>query len=117
MHPTSATGRLFLRNKDVGEVRSRGEADSWCFGDFEPNAEFVEFATLFGSWSLLMHAEEGDEKMSQAASDELRRAEREIDALRAKIYFPKDDQWIDVAQLNIDGKMIEWKAMEGRAGK
>jgi hypothetical protein len=116
MHPTSATGRLFLKKKDVGEVRSRGQADSWCFGDFEPNPDFAEFATLFGSWSLLMHAEEDDAKMSEAASEELRRTERAIDALRARIYFPDHDQWVRVAQLNIDGKMIEWKAMEGSPG-
>jgi hypothetical protein len=112
MHPTSATGRLFLKQKDVGEVRARGQADSWSFGDFEPNKAFSEFATLFGSWSLLMHAEEDDAKMSDAASDELRETESAIDALRARIYFPERDAWIEVAQLNIDGKMIEWKAME-----
>jgi hypothetical protein len=113
MQHRSATGRLFLKNKDVGEVRSRGQADSWSFGDFEPNRDFAEFATLFGSWSLLMHAEEDDAKLSEAASEELRRAERAIDALRARIYFPDEDQWVQVAQVNIDGKMIEWKAMEG----
>lgn len=113
MHHTSATGRLFLRNKDVGEVRSRGQADSWSFGEFEPNKDFGEFATLFGSWSLLMHAEDDDAKISEAASDELRRAESAIDALRARIYFPERDEWTECAQLNIDGKMIEWKAMEG----
>jgi hypothetical protein len=112
MHHTSATGRLFLRKKDVGEVRARGTADSWSFGDFEPNKDFSEFATLFGSWSLLMHAEEDDAKLSEAARDELRRAERAIDSLRARIYFPESDEWIEVVQLNIDGKMIEWKAME-----
>src|SRR4051794_8457927 len=116
MHHTSATGRLFLRNKDVGEVRSRGQADSWSFGDFEPNKEFGEFATLFGSWSLLMHAEEDDARISEAASDELRRAERAIDQLRARIYFAEQDQWVSVAQLNIDGKMIEWKAIETPPG-
>jgi hypothetical protein len=116
MHPTSATGRLFLKNMDVGEVRSRGQADSWWFGDFEPTQAFSEFATLFGSWSLLMHAEEDDARVSEAARDELREAEAAIDALRARIYFPERDEWIDVAQLNIDGKMIEWKAIEGPPG-
>ncbi|HTL28851.1 MAG TPA: hypothetical protein VL282_06520 [Tepidisphaeraceae bacterium] len=116
MQHRSATGRLFLQKKDVGEVRSRGQADSWYFGDFEPNPAFSEFATLFGSWSLLMHAEEDEERQSDAASDELRRAEAAIDALRARIYFPDEDRWVDIVQLNIDGKMIEWKALEKRPG-
>jgi hypothetical protein len=116
MHPTSATGRLFLKNKDVGAVRSRGEADSWSFGDFEPNKAFSEFATLFGSWSLLMHAEEGDAKMSDAAAEELRRTENAIDALRARLYFPERNEWVEVVQLNIDGKLIEWKVLEGPPG-
>lgn len=104
-----ATARLFINGKDVGVVTLKSLADSWGFGDFAPNAAFAEFAPLFGNWSLLMHADDDESKLSPAASDELRAAEFAIDSLRAKLHVSDKQEWIDISQLNIDGPLIEWK--------
>ena len=63
----------------------------------------------FGRWSLLMHADGEREPLSEAAGDELRRVEYEIDAMKAKLIFPHTGATIRCAQLNIDGELIEWK--------
>jgi hypothetical protein len=101
---------LFLRDTLVGTIEPRGHADSWSYGHFTPCDAFGEFATLFGEWSLLMHADETDPRLSRAASDELRQVEFAIDQLRARLYIPARDRWVRVTQLNIDGSLIEWKA-------
>jgi hypothetical protein len=105
----AATARLFINGKDVGLVRLKSLADSWGFGEFAPDAAFSEFAATFGNWSLLMHADDGEKRLSQAASSELRAAELAIDALRAKLRVEGSGEWVDVSQLNIDGPLIEWK--------
>src|SRR5271170_7904725 len=76
-------GRLFLNGREVGHVSIRGHDGSWGFGEFTPGPEFAAFANIFGRWSLLMHAD--DDRLSEAAADELRATEYEIDAIRAKI--------------------------------
>jgi hypothetical protein len=102
---------LHLNGTPVGAVRIKGSADSWSFGRFTPTSAFSKFAPLFGRWSLLMHADLG-EQLSVAASEELRQVEYEIDALRAKLFFPEQNEWKRLAQLNIDGQLIEWKIVE-----
>jgi len=104
----AANARLFINGKDVGEVLIKSLADSWGFGEFTPNASFAEFAPTFGKWSLLMHADDGEKRLSEVASDELRAAEFAIDQLRAKLQL-HNGQWVEVVQLNIDGPLIEWK--------
>ncbi len=108
MAGAEASCRLYLNDKVVGTVKVRGCEASWHYGDFEPGEEFKEFATVFGRWSLLMHADDGS-RLSQAASEELREAEYDMDRLRAQVYFPDREEWRKVAQLNIDGGLIEWK--------
>src|SRR5690242_5707635 len=110
-----ATGRLFINGKEVGSVTLKSLADSWGFGDFTPNAAFAEFATLFGKWSLLMHADDDEKKLSDAAAEELRQAELEIDGLRAKLLVEAQSEWIDLSQINIDGPLIEWKISRRKA--
>ncbi len=83
MQRTHVTARLFLDGRDVGAVEVQGWDGSWGFGEFHPGAAFNAFATRFGRWSLLMHADDGGDRLSQAARDELRDAERDIDSLRA----------------------------------
>src|SRR2546426_628266 len=100
--------RLYLNNVIVGEVVVQRSEDSWAHGEFEPNLAFAQFAEAFGRWSLLMHADPHDEKLSAAAGEELSAVERELDQLRAKLHFPESDQWIQCAQVNIDGPLIEW---------
>jgi hypothetical protein len=107
----AATARLVINGKDVGQVLIKSLADSWGFGDFSPAAAFAEFAPVFGKWSLLMHADDGEKRLSEEASDELRAAEFAIDQLRAKLQL-ENCQWMDVAQLNIDGPLIEWKVSQ-----
>jgi hypothetical protein len=100
---------LHLDGEAVGDVIVKGWDGSWGYGTFLPSERFSEYAPLYGLWSLLMHADDEDEKLSDAASEELLQAEAQIDAIRTRLYFPKNQQWADVAELNIDGEMLEWK--------
>src|SRR5512145_3052307 len=116
MHPTGSTARLYINGKPVGHVRVRNFADSWGFGEFQPAPAFGEFAAIFGKWSLLMHADADEAKLSPAASEELRQAELAMDALRSRLVFEDHDETLDLSQLNIDGSLIEWKvARRGRS--
>ena len=108
------TARLFLNDRDVGTVKVKGWDDSWGFGEFSPGEGFSHFAPRFGAWSLLMHADDGSDdpahgRLSAAAAEELRQVEQEIDRLHAKLFLVGPQEWRPVAQLNIDGPLIEWK--------
>jgi len=105
----SANARLFIEGKEVGRVMIKSRADSWGFGDFVPADDFADFASLFGSWSLLMHAIDGEKRLSRDASEELRQAERLLDSLHVKMFIERDAEWLDLSQVNIDGSLIEWK--------
>jgi hypothetical protein len=107
----AATGRLFLNGKHVGDVVVKSRADSWGFGDFAPNAAFAEFAPLFGQWSLLMHADDNDPQLSNAASEALREAELAIDALEAILLLDSPPERLVLGQINIDGPLVEWKVV------
>ncbi len=109
MPATAATARLFINGKDVGQVLVKSVADSWGFGEFSPGEAFAEFAALFGNWSLLMHADDDEKRLSDAASQELRAVEAALDALHYKLYLQVERQWVDLSQVNIDGPLIEWK--------
>jgi hypothetical protein len=103
-----AHAMLHLNGSAVGAIKVQGHDTSWTYGQFEPLAAFGEFAPIFGRWSLLMHDDE-HQPLTCAAAHELREAERAMDSVRARVHFPDDDAWHDVAQLNIDGSLIEWK--------
>ena len=105
------TARLFLNDQDVGTVAVHGTESSWGFGEFHPNDKFSEFATIFGRWSLLMHADDDQKNPSEAALEELRKAECAIDLLRAKLFMIESKEWRQIRQVNIDGKLIEWKVI------
>jgi hypothetical protein len=100
---------LFLNDRNVGTITIRGRNASWTYGDFTPAEDFSHFANVFGCWSLLLHADDQTEKLSEAASKELRRLEYAIDAIRAKIYFPTRNEYRPIVQVNIDQGMVEWK--------
>ena len=100
---------LYINDAPVGEVVVKRVGASWSHGDFRPNKAFTRFAPLFGEWSLLMHADGAYERLSKAASDELRQVEFQLDRLHAKLQFPESGEWVSCSQLNIDGEMIEWK--------
>ena len=109
-HSTSRRiGRLFLNDIEVGAVSIRGHDGSWGFGEFTPAPAFVTFAPVFGRWSLLMHADEAHEKLSQAASEELRNTELEMDAIRAMLHLEHPEESHLIRELNIDGPLIEWR--------
>ncbi|CAN5459713.1 hypothetical protein BH10PLA1_BH10PLA1_05900 [soil metagenome] len=109
MKKLSAHAELFIDDVRVGEVELRGMDTSWSFGQFKPFACFSKFAPYFGQWSMLMHEDE-KQALHEAASEELRRVEYAIDRLKIRMFFPEDDKWVRVTQVNIDGPMIEWKA-------
>jgi len=109
MHSVSAHARLYLNDRDVGEVVVHGADNGWGFGQFSPNENFSQFAPVFGTWALLMHADEDQEQLSEAASEELRRAEYQMDSIHARLFMSASGQWCDLAQVNIDASMIEWK--------
>lgn len=102
--------RLFLDDDDVGEVEVKGWDDAWGFGDFTPGDAFARYARRFGAWSRLMHADhDGDDRLSDAERDALRQAEYEIDRIRARLFLPDRGQWRPIAELNIDGPLVEWR--------
>jgi len=105
------TARLYLNGQDVGTVKFGRYDASWGFGEFAPAPEFDRFAAVFGRWSLLMHAENAGERLSEAASEELRQAEYAIDNLRAALHIDGTQERRFLRQINIDGPLIEWKEM------
>lgn len=100
---------LYLKGEAVGAVQIKGRDVSGGFGDFKPNGEFARHAPAFGLWSLLMHADDADQKLSRAASQELASAESALDAIQARLFFPGTAKWVQVAQLTIDGELLEWR--------
>lgn len=107
-HPR-VQAELFINGRFVGRVLVKGEQNSWHFGEFEPNADFAPFAPVFGRWSLLMHADEDSDRLTDAASQELRETEIELDRLRSRLFIPSTGEWKEICQVNIDGELIEWK--------
>jgi hypothetical protein len=102
-------GYLFIDGKLVGTVVVNGTNTSWYYGEFDPAPGFSDFAPTFGWWSSLMHEENEYGALGHEILDQLRHAETAIDSLHAELYFPKLQEWHEVAQLNIDRGMIEWK--------
>ena len=100
---------MLIQGKHVGDVIVRGVKSSWGYGRFTPSRAFSEFAPLFGTWSLLMHADEQSPVLSDAASEELRDLEYKIDHLKVELHWVEEDVRLRVSQLNIDGDLIEWK--------
>jgi len=110
MRHDSRKGWLFLNGVPVGEVRSDGSSGAWGFGHFIPGDGFERFAPLFGSWSLLIHENDEQDDAEQEILEELHRAEKEIDRLRAELLWLDSQERLPVRQLIIDGALIEWNA-------
>ncbi len=100
---------LYLDGKLVGLVDVKGFHASWGHGEFQPHEAFSPYAGVFGHWSLLMHADGEDHRLSREASRELSQAEQRLDALEARLFFIGAKEWVEVAQLTIDGNLLEWK--------
>src|SRR5438128_10347887 len=103
-----AKAELYLDGKPVGSVVLQSSNDSWHFGRFTPGEGFAEFAPWFARWALLMHEDE-QLRLSEAASEELRQAEQDLVRIRAKLYYPEQQEWRRPVTLTIDGPLIEWK--------
>ena len=108
-HTAEAT--LYINNEPVGVVLIRRIRPSWSYGEFRSADAFARFAPRFRSWARLMHAGRPYERLTNEISDGLREAEFEIDRLHARLHVLGRNEWIECAQLNIDGTMIEWKAL------
>jgi hypothetical protein len=107
---------LFLGKHDVGLVEIKGFDDSWGFGQFFPGDAFRRYARHFGDWARLLHAPHPDDRLSQADRDALRKVEYEIDRLRATLFLVETNEWRPVAELNIDGALVEWREKFGAEG-
>jgi hypothetical protein len=80
-------------------------ADGFCRG----------VAPVFGRWSLLMHADDDQRRLTREALIELREAENAIDQLHAALQEDERPAH-EIRQLNIDGPLIEWWEGWGRGG-
>ena len=103
------TARLFLGRHDVGQIEIKGFDDSWGFGEFSPGESFGRYARHFGDWARLLHTPHPDDRLSEADKDALRKVEYEIDRMRARLFLVETNEWRPVAELNIDGPLVEWR--------
>jgi hypothetical protein len=107
MKSNSTSAKLYLNNRHVGDVTVRGWEGAWGMGEFSPNEKFMEFEPLYRRWSELMHA--GNDPLDEETSAELRRIENEHYRIAVRMFLDAAQQWRDIAILNIDGTLIEWK--------
>lgn len=99
---------LYLNARNVGVLTVNTYREGWTFARFDPNPNFSEFASLFGGWSLFMH-EDAEESLNRWAAEELHRVEMAIDSLHVGVKIEGTGDWHPVAQINIDGSLVEWK--------
>jgi len=110
---SSCRARLYIDGIEVGAVAVKGWEGAWGIGEFDAGEAFARFAPRFGLWSMLMHEDDGADRLSDAALQELRRVECELDSLRAELVLCETAERRRIRQLNIDGPMIEWKEDRG----
>ena len=110
------TARLFLNDHDVGTVQVKGWDHAWGFGEFVPGEAFQRYARHFGTWSQLLHADHGDDRLSDADRAALREVEYQIDRLHAKLFLADRQEWRPITELNIDGPLVEWREDYGGGG-
>jgi hypothetical protein len=99
---------LWLGGGAVGRMTPCGKNGPWHFGRFAPAPSFGRFAPRFAEWARVMHAR-SDVPLTDEQRAKLADIERSIDALRAWCAEPGRTSRRRIAQLNIDGEMIEWK--------
>jgi hypothetical protein len=109
MRHVEQEGELFLNGQPVGRISAQGHTGSWGFGQFHPADGFSQFAPLFGVWSLLIHEDIDRDRPSPEVLEELRAAEKAIDALSAEVIWKKSQQHMALSGLTIDGPLIEWR--------
>ena len=109
MTTSPCRGRLYLNGEFVGTVSIRGWDGPWGFGDFHAEPAFGAFAPLYNEWSQLMHSPEASRRLTPRVADALRSVECALYKIAAKIYVEELRAWRQIAILNIDGTLIEWK--------
>ena len=107
--PRGSAAVLFLNATRVGAVQVRSGNSTWGYGHFTPEPEFSSFAPIYGRWSLLMHAQGESEKPDRAIVDELARAERLVDSVKAQLFFASSEEWVNVGELAIANEVLEWR--------
>ena len=107
--PRGATAVLYLNETRVGEVNVKSGNATWGYGHFAPETDFSVFAPIYGRWALLMHAQAESEKPDRATAEELARAERLVDSVKAKLYFVNSAEWVKVSELMIGTELLEWR--------
>jgi hypothetical protein len=112
MYRATQQARLYLNGVDVGAVTIKGWDGAWGLGEFTPDKAFSRIAPHFGLWSMLMHDDESEDRVSEAAMEELRRTERQIDSLHAELLNLETGRRRPVIQVTIDGSTIEWVEVE-----
>ena len=117
MNRESGTAELWINGTNVGQVDVHGWRYSWGFGDFRPNAEFRRYAPLFMRWAKLMDTGPAGDRIGEAPGehvrDDLREVEYAIDRLHFSLHVPDGGRWRAIAELAIDGPMIEWREWDG----
>jgi hypothetical protein len=109
MRRADLQGRLFINEREVGQVWVRGWEGAWGLGDFRPLPQFAPFAPQFEEWSRLMHSPATSRRLSRDVAEQLRKVECALYVLRARLFVVELGQWREISILNIDGPLIEWK--------
>ena len=98
---------LYLNGCLVGRIRIKRLMGAWGFGEFVPTRAFAAFRAVYDQWALLMHTDaEGPLNGSTALA--LSQVEFAMDRIHGQLLLDNGD-WRAIAQLTIDGDLIEWE--------
>ena len=98
---------LFLNGRLVGRIKVNRLMGAWGFGEFTPTVAFAAFRGVYDEWSRLMHSD-GNAPVQRTTSLALSRIEYAMDQIHGQLLL-EDGKWRRIAQLNIDGTLIEWE--------
>ena len=101
---------LFLNGCLVGRIRVNRLMGAWGFGEFTPTVAFAAFRNVYDEWARLMHSD-GNAPLENATALALARVEYAMDRIHGQLLL-EDGKWRRIAQLNIDGHLIEWEEHE-----
>jgi hypothetical protein len=101
---------LFLNGCLVGRIRVTRLMGAWGFGEFTPTVAFAAFRSVYDEWSRLMHSD-GNAPLNNFTALALSRIENAMDRIHGQLLL-EDGSWRRIAQVNIDGQLIEWEERE-----
>ena len=102
---------LFLNGCLVGRISVKRLMGAWGFGEFAPTVAFAAFRGVYDEWARLMHRD-GDAPLQSATALALCRVECAMDRIHAQLLLD-DGKWRRIAQLTIDGNLVEWEEHDG----